>query len=35
MKDKAVEYCKQALEFNPSDARLMRNLEQMTEEQHV
>jgi tetratricopeptide (TPR) repeat protein len=35
MKDKAVEYCKQALEFNPSDSRLIRNLEQMTEEQHV
>jgi glycosyltransferase involved in cell wall biosynthesis len=35
MKDKAVEYCKQALEFNPTDARLIRNLEQMTEEQHV
>jgi tetratricopeptide (TPR) repeat protein len=35
MKDKAVEYCKQALDFNPSDARLIKNLEKMTEEQHV
>jgi tetratricopeptide (TPR) repeat protein len=35
MKDKAVEYCKQALEFNPTDARLIRNLEQMIEENHV
>jgi len=34
-KEKAVEYCKKALEYNPSDARLVRNLEQMTEEQNV
>lgn len=35
LKDKAVEYCKTALEFNPSDARLIKNLEQMTEATHV
>jgi tetratricopeptide (TPR) repeat protein len=34
-KKEAVEYCKKALEYNPSDARLVRNLEQMTEEQNV
>jgi tetratricopeptide (TPR) repeat protein len=30
-KDEAIEFCKKALEFNPTDARLIRNLEQMTE----
>ena len=34
-KEQAVEYCKKALEYSPSDARLVRNLEKMTEEQHV
>ena len=34
-KEQAVDYCKKALEYNPSDARLVRNLEQMTEEQNV
>lgn len=34
LKDKAVDYCKKALEFNPSDARLIKNLEHMTEEEH-
>ena len=32
IKDQAIEFCKKALEFNPSDTRLLRNLEQMTEE---
>ena len=35
LKDKAVDYCKKALEFNPSDARLIKNLEHMTEEENV
>ena len=30
-KDEAVELCKKALEFNPTDTRLVRNLQQMTE----
>lgn len=30
-KEQAIEYCKKALEFNPTDSRLIRNLEQMTE----
>jgi len=34
IKDKAIELCKQALEFNPSDARLVKNLERMTEVTH-
>jgi len=32
IKDQAIEFCKKALEFNPADTRLLRNLEQMTEE---
>lgn len=35
LKDQAREFCKKALEFNPSDARLIKNLEHMTEEEHV
>lgn len=31
LKDEAVELCKKALEFNPTDSRLIRNLQQMTE----
>jgi hypothetical protein len=31
LKEKAIEYCKKALEFNPSDSRLIKNLEEMTE----
>lgn len=30
-KEKAVEFCQKALEFNPSDTRLLQNLKQMTE----
>ena len=32
LKNHAIEFCKKALEFNPSDARLITNLNQMTEE---
>lgn len=31
LKDEAIELCKKALEFNPTDSRLVRNLQQMTE----
>jgi hypothetical protein len=31
LKEEAVELCKKALEFNPTDTRLIRNLEQMLE----
>ena len=31
MKDKAIEFCKKAIEFNPSDVRLVNNLTQMEE----
>jgi hypothetical protein len=30
LKSEAVDLCRKALEFNPTDARLVRNLEQMT-----
>ena len=30
MKEQAIEFCKKALEFNPTDNRLLANLEQMT-----
>ena len=30
-KDEAVQLCQKALEFNPTDTRLIRNLQQMTE----
>ena len=30
MKEQAIEFCKKALEFNPTDTRLLANLEQMT-----
>jgi tetratricopeptide (TPR) repeat protein len=33
MKEKAIEYCRKALEFNPEDSRLLTNLEKMTEVQ--
>lgn len=32
LKDKAIEFCKKAIEFNPSDVRLINNLAQMEEE---
>ena len=32
IKGQAIEFCKKALEFNPTDARLLSNLDQMTEE---
>ena len=32
LKDKAIELCKKALEFNPADSRLIANLESMTKE---
>ena len=32
IKEQAIEFCKKALEFNPTDARLLSNLDQMTEE---
>lgn len=31
LKEEAIELCKKALEFNPTDSRLIRNLQQMTE----
>jgi len=31
LKDQAIELCKKALEFNPTDIRLLRNLEEMVE----
>jgi len=31
LKQEAIDLCKKALEFNPTDTRLIRNLEQMTE----
>lgn len=30
LKEQAIEFCKKALEFNPTDSRLIANLEQMT-----
>ena len=33
MKEKAIEFCRKALEFNPEDVRLLTNLEKMTEVQ--
>jgi hypothetical protein len=30
LKEEAMDLCRKALEFNPTDARLVRNLEQMT-----
>jgi tetratricopeptide (TPR) repeat protein len=31
LKEEAIELCKKALEFNPTDSRLIKNLQQMTE----
>lgn len=31
MKEKAIDFCRKALEFNPEDSRLLTNLEKMTE----
>ena len=34
-KEEAIAFCRKALEFNPSDSRLLTNLEMMTESDHV
>ena len=34
-KEQAIAFCHKALEFNPSDSRLVRNLEMMTESDHA
>jgi len=31
LKEEAIELCKKALEFNPTDSRLVKNLQHMTE----